>query len=115
MTLAMGIQGILLEAGVFVGACAAGLGACGFFMKAAHSVRMLPGQIERCACAMEHSVVAMEKHNSLGTLVLELRNLVVATRDDLNRERAEHDMFRREIRILSRRMEGQQLYAQITD
>jgi hypothetical protein len=114
MTSVIELRDLLLGAGAFVGIGGAGLGAFRFFMRATLNMLALPGQMERCAVALEHSVVAMQEHNSISNLVVELRNRIVETRDEINRDRSEHDHFRREIRILARRMEGAKVYAQIT-
>lgn len=112
MTPVMEVQGYLLGAGVCAGVAAAGLGAYRLFLRASRSVLVIPSHLERCASALERSVLAMEEHNSLGNMVLEIRKLLVATRDDINRDTAEHENFRRELRILSRRMEGERIYVQ---
>jgi hypothetical protein len=114
MTLALGLRSFLIEAGIFVGTIASGIGAYRFFIRAMRNLVSLPDQMERCACALEDSIGIMEKHNTLGTMVGELTNLVVATRDDLNRAKSEQEHFRREIRILARRIEGYSIYAQST-
>jgi hypothetical protein len=114
MNVALGLRSFLIEAGIFVGTFSAGLGAYRFFIRAMRNLVSLPGQMERCACALEHSIGVMEKHNAMGTMMGELTNLVVATRDDLNRAKSEQEHFRREIRILARRIEGYSIYAQST-
>ena len=114
MNVVLGLRSFLIEAGIFAGTFAAGVGAYRFFIRAMRNLVSLPGQMERCACALEHSIGVMEKNNATGTTVVELRNLVVATRDDLNRAKSEQEHVRREIRILARRIEGYSLYAQST-
>jgi len=115
MTSVVEIQCILLGAGVFTGMAAAGMSAGRLFMRAARSVLVLPGQMERCAVALEQCVSAMEAQNALDKSVVELRELLVATRDELNRDKADHDHVRREIRILTRRMAGEHIHGQTAD
>ncbi len=106
------IQAILLGAGGFVGTSVAGLGAYRFFMGASRGFLKIPTSLERGADALERSVKAAEMHNSVASTVQELKGLLGATREDIHKIMAERQEIGRELRIMSRKIEGFSCYAQ---
>jgi hypothetical protein len=106
------IQALLLGAGGFVGTSVAGLGAYRFFAGASRGVMRIPVSLERGAVALERSVKAAEMNNAVATMVLELKGLIGATRDDIQKIMLERQEIGRELRIMSRKIEGFTCHAQ---
>jgi hypothetical protein len=106
------IQALLLGAGGFVGTSVAGLGAYRFFAGASRGIMRIPASLERGADALERSVKAAEMHNAVGAMVVELKGLMTATRDDIQKVMLERQEIGRELRIMSRKIGGFSCYAE---
>ena len=106
------IQAVLLGAGGFVGTSMAGIGAFRFFSRASNGVLNIPHTLERGADALERSVKAAETHNAINAVVLELKGMLSATRDDIQKVMLERQEIGRELRIMSRKIEAFNCYAQ---
>jgi exonuclease VII small subunit len=106
------IQAILLGAGGFVGTSMAGIGAFRFFSRASRGILTIPASLERGAEALERSVKAAELHNALSSTVMELKGMLSATREDIQKVILERQEIGRELRIISRKVEAFSCYAQ---
>ena len=112
MISASAIQDLLLGAGGFVGTSMAGLGAYRFFAGAAQGFMKIPASLERGADALERSVKAAENHHAVEAKVVELKGLLTATREDIQKVMQERQEIGRELRIMSRKLEESNCYAQ---
>jgi len=106
------LQALLLGAGGFVGTSMAGAGAYRLFSIASRGIMRIPASLERGADALERSVKAMELQNAVSAQVVELKGLMTATRDDIQKVMLERQEIGRELRIMSRKIEGFCCYAQ---
>jgi hypothetical protein len=106
------IQAMLLGAGGFVGTSMAGIGAYRFFSRASNGVLTIPSSLQRGAEALERSVKVAETHNALSTTVTELKGMLTATREDIQKVMLERQEIGRELRIMSRKIEGFSCYAE---
>jgi len=106
------IQAILLGAGGFVGTSVAGLGAYRFFAGASRGIMKIPACLERGADALERSVRAAEAQNAMSGMVVDLKGMLAATREDIQKIMIERQEIGRELRIMSRKIEGFDCYAQ---
>jgi hypothetical protein len=106
------IQALLLGAGGFVGTSMAGIGAYRLFSGASRGVLRVPASLERGADALERTVKALETQNAVTAQVVELKGLMMATREDIQKIMSEREGIGRELRIMSRKIEGFSCYAQ---
>jgi hypothetical protein len=106
------IQALLLGAGGFVGTSVAGLGAYRFFAGASRGIMKIPATLQRGAEALERSVKAAEMNNAVSATVLELKGLLMATREDLHKIMLERQEIGRELRIMSRKIGGFSCYGE---
>jgi hypothetical protein len=100
------IQAWMLGAGGFLGTSMAGVGAYRLFSGAARHVAQIPVSLERGADALERSAQASEMHNAVGAMVVELKAMLTATREDIQKITVERQEIGRELRIMSRKIEG---------
>jgi exonuclease VII small subunit len=106
------IQALLLGAGGFVGTSMAGIGAYRLCAVASRGIMRIPTSLERGADALERSVRALEMQNAVSAQVVELKGLMTATRDDIQKIMLERQEIGRELRIMSRKIEGFSCHAQ---
>lgn len=106
------MQALLLGAGGFVGTSMAGIGAYRLFAVASRGIMRIPTSLERGADALERSVKALEMQNAVSAQVVELKGLMTATRDDIQKVMLERQEIGRELRIMSRKIEGFSCYAE---
>jgi len=106
------IQELLLGAGGFLGTCMAGVGAYRLFSAAATGVMRVPHSLEVGAASLERVVAAMETQNLVTDQVVELKGLLMTTREDILKISNEREMIGRELRLMSRKIEGFSCYGQ---
>lgn len=106
------IQDLLLGAGGFLGTCMAGVGAYRLFSAATRGVMRVPVSMEKGAECLERVVRAVETHNAISSQVAELKALLMTTREDIAKIGSEREQIGRELRLMSRKIEGFTCYGQ---
>ncbi|MGD0221760.1 MAG: hypothetical protein ABSF71_05445 [Terriglobia bacterium] len=106
------IQALLLGSGGFIGTCMAGVGAYRLFSAATRGVLRVPASLEKGADCMERAVVAVETQNVVSDQVMELKGLLMATREEIQKISNERELIGRELRLMSRKIEALSCYAQ---
>jgi hypothetical protein len=106
------IQELLLGAGGFLGTCMAGVGAYRLFSAAARGAMRIPACLEKSVEYLERVAVAEESQNAVSDQVMELKGLLMTTREDILKIGAEREQIGRELRLMSRKIEGIGCYAQ---
>src|SRR5690242_8462772 len=112
MVSASTIQALLLGSGGFIGTCMAGVGAFKLFSAATHGVMRVPASLEKGAEFMERAVQAVETQNAVSEQVMELKALLMTTREEILKMGNEREQIGRELRLMSRKIEGFSCYAQ---
>ena len=105
------IQALLLGSGGFIGTCMAGVGAYRLFSAATRGVLRVPASLERGAESLERVVRAVETQNVVSEQVMELKSLLMTTREDIMKMGSERELIGRELRLMSRKIEGFSCYA----
>jgi hypothetical protein len=90
----------------------AGVGALRLFSAATHGVLRVPVSLEKGAECMERAVQAVESQNCLSEQVMELKALLMTTREEIMKMSNEREQIGRELRLMSRKIEGFSCYAQ---
>ena len=106
------VQALLLGSGGFLGTCMAGVGAYRLFSAATRGVMRVPLSLEKGADSLERVVRALETQNAVSDQVMELKGLLMTTRDDILKMGTEREQIGRELRLRSRKIEGFSCYAQ---
>ena len=106
------VQALLLGAGGFLGTTMAGVGAFRLFSAATHGVLRVPTSLEKGAELMERVVEAVETQNEVSDRVVELKALLMTTREDILKIGNERELIGRELRLMSRRIETFSCYGQ---
>ena len=106
------IQALLLGSGGFLGTCMAGIGAYRLFSAATRGVMRVPSSLEKGAECMERVVAAVETQNAVTDQVMELKGLLMATREEIMKMMSEREQIGRELRLMSRKIESITCYAQ---
>ncbi len=106
------IQALLLGSGGFVGTCMAGIGAYRLFSAATRGVMRVPVSLEKGAGCLERVVSAIETQNAVSNQVTELKGLLMTTREEILKIGSEREQIGRELRLMSRKIEGFSCYAQ---
>ena len=106
------VQALLLGSGGFLGTCMAGVGAYRLFSAATRGVLRVPMSLEKGADSLERVVRAIESQNAVSDQVMELKGLLMTTRDDILKMGTEREQIGRELRLMSRKIEGFSCYAQ---
>ena len=106
------IQALLLGSGGFIGTCMAGVGAYKMFSAATRGVLRVPASLEKGADCMERVVVAIETQNAVSNQVMELKGLLMATREEIMKISSERELIGRELRLMSRKIEAFSCYAE---
>ena len=106
------IQALLLGSGGFLGTCMAGVGAYRLFSAATRGVMRVPNCLEKGADSLERVVAAVETQNAVSDQVMELKGLLMATREEILKMSTEREQIGRELRLMSRKIEGFSCYAQ---
>lgn len=105
------IQALLLGSGGFLGTCMAGVGAYRLFSATTRGVLRVPTSLEKGAESLERVVMAVETQNAVSEQVMELKALLMATREEILKIGAEREQIGRELRLMSRKIEGFSCYA----
>ena len=106
------VQALLLGSGGFIGTCMAGVGAYRLFSAATHGVLRVPVSLEKGAECLDRAVHAVETQNCLSDQVMELKGLLMVTREEIMKMSTEREQIGRELRLMSRKIEGFSCYAQ---
>ena len=106
------IQALLLGSGGFVGTCMAGVGAYRLFAATTRGMLRVPVSLEKGAVSLDRMVHAIETQNAVTDQVMELKGLLMATREEILKICNEREQIGRELRLMSRKIEGFCCYAQ---
>ena len=112
MVSAATVQALLLGSGGFLGTCMAGVGAFRLFSAATRGMLRVPLSLEKGAEFMERAVHAVETQNAVSDQVMELKLLIMTTREDILKIGSDRELIGRELRLMSRKFEGFTCYAQ---
>jgi hypothetical protein len=112
MISASSVQAILLGSGGFLGTCMAGVGAYKLFSATTRGMMRVPISMEKGAECLERVVRAVETQNLVSQQVMELKALLMATREEILKIGTEREQIGRELRLMSRKIEGFSCYAQ---
>jgi hypothetical protein len=105
------VQALLLGSGGFLGTCMAGVGAYRLFSAATRGVLRVPTSLEKGAECLERVVQAVETQNAVSDQVMELKGLLMTTREEIMKMSNERELIGRELRLMSRKIEGFSCYA----
>ena len=89
----------------------AGIGALKLFSAATRGLLRVPISLEKGTDLLERAVHAVETQNGLTEQVLEVKAMVTATREEIQKMSGEREQFGRELRLISRKIEGFNCYA----
>jgi hypothetical protein len=106
------VQALLLGSGGFLGTCMAGVGAYRLFSATTRGVMRVPTCLEKGAECLERVVQAVETHNAVSDQVMELKALLMNTREEILKIGNEREQIGRELRLMSRKIESFSCYAQ---
>jgi hypothetical protein len=106
------IQALLLGSGGFIGTCMAGVGAYRLFSAATRGVLRVPASLDRGAESLERMVQAVETQNAVTDQVIELKGLLMATREEIQKIANEREQIGRELRLMSRKIEHVSSYGE---
>ena len=106
------IQALLLGSGGFIGTSMAGVGAYKLFSAATRGVLWVPASLEKGADSLERVVAAIETQNAVSDQVMELKGLLMATREEIMKISNDRELIGRELRLMSRKIEAFSSYAQ---
>jgi hypothetical protein len=105
------IQALLIGAGGFLGTSMAGVGAYRLFATATRGLMRIPSSLEKGADSLERVVRAVETQNLVSNQVMELKGLLMVTREEIAKIGAEREQIGRELRLMSRKIENFSCYA----
>ena len=105
------IQALLIGAGGFLGTSMAGIGAYRLFATATRGLMRVPSSLEKGADSLARVVRAIETQNVVTNQVIELKGLLMATREEILKIAAEREQIGRELRLMSRKIESFTCYA----
>jgi N-acyl-D-aspartate/D-glutamate deacylase len=106
------IEALLLGSGGFLGTCMAGVGAFRLFSAATHGVLRVPISLEKGAESLQRVMIAIEAQNAVTDRVMEMKALLMATREEILKMASEREEFGRELRLMSRKIEAFACFAQ---
>jgi len=106
------IQALLLGSGGFIGTSMAGVGAYRLFAAATRGVMRVPASLDKGAESLERMVQAVETQNAVSDQVMELKGLLMATREEILKMGNEREQIGRELRLMSRKIEAFSCYVQ---
>jgi hypothetical protein len=89
----------------------AGVGAYRLFAAATRGVLRVPTSLEKGAESLERVVMAVESQNAVSEQVMELKTLLMATREEIMKMGSEREQIGRELRLMARKIEGFSCYA----
>ncbi len=90
----------------------AGVGAYKLFSATTRGMMRVPISMEKGAECLERVVRAVETQNLVSEQVMELKGLLMTTREEILKIGAEREQIGRELRLMSRKIEGFSCYAQ---
>jgi len=90
----------------------AGVGAYKLFSATTRGMMRVPISMEKGAECLERVVRAVETQNLVSQQVMELKALLMATREEILKIGTEREQIGRELRLMSRKIEGFSCYAQ---
>jgi len=90
----------------------AGVGAYRLFSAATRGVLRVPASLDKGAEALDRMVQAVETQNAVSEQVMELKGLMMTTREDILKIGSERELIGRELRLMSRKVEAFSCYAQ---
>jgi capsid protein len=90
----------------------AGVGAFRLFSAATRGVLRVPTSLEKGAECLDRVVLAVETQNAVSDQVMELKGLLMTTREEIMKMGNEREQIGRELRLMSRKIEGFSCYAQ---
>ena len=91
----------------------AGVGAYRLFSAATRGVMRVPACLDKGAESLERMVRAIETQNAVTDQVMELKALLMTTRDDILKIGNEREQIGRELRLMSRKIEHINCYAEV--
>ena|SRR5579862_628612 len=100
------VQAILLGSGGFVATSMAGVGAARLFSAVTRGALRIPNSLEKGAECLERLVQAIETQNAVSDQVMELKGLLMITREDILKMSNERELIGRELRLMSRKIDG---------
>jgi len=106
------IQALLLGSGGLIGTTMAGIGAYRLFAAATRGVMRVPNSLETTAESLARVAKAVETQNLVSEQVMELKSLLMATREEIIKIGNDRDLVGRELRLMSRKIEAFSGYAQ---
>ena len=106
------LQALLLGSGGFIGTTMAGIGAYRLFAGATRGVLRVPASLETTAESLERVAQAVETQNLVSEQVMELKGLLMATREEIIKIGNDRELVGRELRLMSRKIEAFCCYAQ---
>ena len=105
------VQAILLGSGGFLATSMAGVGAARLFSAVTRGALRVPNSLEKGAECLERMVQAIETQNAVSDQVMELKGLLMITREDILKMGNEREQIGRELRLMSRKIDGFSCYA----
>jgi hypothetical protein len=84
----------------------AGVGAYRLFAAATRGVLRIPISMEKGADCLERAVNAVENQNAVSEQVVELKVLLMSTREDILKIGNDRELIGRELRLMARKIEG---------
>jgi hypothetical protein len=104
------IQAVLLGSGGFLGTSMAGVGAYRLFSSATRGVMRVPNSLEKGVDFLERAVRAVETQNAVSDQVMELKGLLMTTREEIMKMSNERELIGRELRLMARKIESLAAY-----
>jgi uncharacterized NAD-dependent epimerase/dehydratase family protein len=109
------IRDLLLGSGGFIATSMTGIGAYRFFASGAKKIAQIPMALTSGAEELSKLRVAVENDNSMKALVIEQGAVLKDIREDIGKMMGERQEIGRELRIISRKVEGLSIYGQDQD
>ncbi|MGA3323167.1 MAG: hypothetical protein ABSF45_01735 [Terriglobia bacterium] len=106
------IQAVLIGAGGFLATSMAGVGAYRLFSAVTRGFMRVPISLEKGADSLERVVLAVETQNAVSDQVMELKGLLMTTREEIMKMGNEREQIGRELRLMSRKIETFACFAQ---
>ena len=105
------LQALLIGSGGFIGTTMAGIGAYRLFAAATRGVMRVPTSLETTAECLSRVAQAVETQNLVSDQVMELKGLLMATREEIIKIGNDRELVGRELRLMSRKIEAFSCFA----
>jgi hypothetical protein len=105
------LQALLIGSGGFIGTSMAGIGAYRLFSAATRGVMRVPTSMEKTAECLARVAEAVETQNLVSDQVMELKGLLMATREEIIKIGNDRELVGRELRLMSRKIEAFSCFA----